>query len=195
MTAEKNAYLENLINSCRYDEVLTAVVKRDDADATYYRALALDQLAAFRKSKKETYKSFLNRSRKVIDDGLRRFPEDTRFLFLDGLYFLHAQKPADALKCFTKLYKKTREPHVLVSIGNAHKALGEYTVALKKYREAARKGLSPLMMAHNIVITYKLMKQTDLARKTAVQGLQQKPKNKFERIIAAELRKMSIEIG
>ncbi len=182
--------LEKLLNDCRYDEVLECVADRGDADAMYYRALALDQIAAFRKSKRETYKSFLNHSRKVIDDGLRYFPEDTRFLFLDGLYFLHAEKPADALERFMKLYKKTREPRVLVSIGNAYKAIGDYTGALKKYREATKRGFSPLMMAHNIAITYKLMQSPDLARKIAEQGLEQKPKNNFEKIIVSELQKL-----
>lgn len=193
MRISSNAQLEKLLNACRYDEVLERVAERVDADATYYRALAFDQLAAFRKSKGQAFKSLLNRSRKVIDDGLRRFPGDTRFLFLDGLYFLHAQKPTDALKCFTELYKKTREPRVLVSIANAYKALGDYSAALKKYREAERKGLSSLMMAHNIAITYRLMQRPDLARKTAVLGLEQKPKNNFEKIIVSELRKLSAD--
>lgn len=182
--ARKDTQLEKLLNACQYDEVLECVANRDDADATYYCALAFDQLAAFRKNKGQTYKSFLNRSRKVIDDGLRRFPGDMRFLFLDGLYFLHAQQPSDALMRFTQLYKKTHDPRALVSVGNAYKALNEYDAALKAYRRAEKAGLSKLMMAHNIAITYKLMYRPDLARKAAVLGLQQKPKTILKRLFA-----------
>lgn len=189
------AQFQQLLNACHYDELLVQTAAYSDADATYFRALALDQLAAFRKSHGETYKVFLKRSRKNINDGLQRFPHDTRFQFLEGLHFLHAQKPADALLCFTQLYKKTHDLRILVSIGNAFKALGEYSLALKKYRQGVRGGLSTLMMAHNIAITYVLMERYDLAKKVILKGLAQKPKNAFERVIILELKQLFLKFS
>ncbi len=181
--------LKKLLNSCRYDEILDRLANYNDAHATYFRALALDQIASFKKERGEQYKNILRQSKKNIDDGGRRFPNDIRFLFLDGLHFLHAQKPKKAFQRFSKHYKKSRDPKILVAIGNAYKAMGKYKAALRKYRQAAKQGLSRLMMAHNIVSTYKLMGRNDLAKKNARVGLKIKPKNAFERVIVEELKK------
>jgi len=192
MTKQDKNVLKRLINGCKYNEVVKKCAGLTDANALYFTALAFDQIAAVQKNKKQPHRLSLRKSQEYIRRGLKKYPEETRFMFLSALNDLHSDHPVKALRGFRSVYNKTHEPGDLISVANALKTCDRYNEALKIYRKAMRAGtLSRIMIWHNIASTYKQMKKMDVAKRAARRGLREKPKNNFERMIAEHLRQLT----